>query len=41
MSANLIAAHRQWASRPPDERFPTLEALQDLPASAKDVRLRK
>lgn len=27
MSQNLYDAHRQWAVRPPDERFPSLEAL--------------
>ena len=27
MSQNLHDAHRQWAVRPPDERFPSLEAL--------------
>ena len=27
MSQNLYDAHRQWACRPPDERFPSLEAL--------------
>ena len=26
---NLFKAHRQWASRPDDERFPTLKALYD------------
>ncbi len=27
MSQNLHDAHRQWAVRPPDERFPSLETL--------------
>lgn len=27
MPQNLHDAHRQWAVRPPDERFPSLEAL--------------
>lgn len=28
MPTNLYDAHRQWASRPPDERFENLESLQ-------------
>ncbi len=29
MSRNLYEAHRQWAVRPHDERFPDLSALFD------------
>jgi hypothetical protein len=39
MSANLIAAHMQWATRPPDERFPTLEALQEFTGQRKRCSL--
>lgn len=35
MSLQLTAAHRQWATRPDDERFLTLEALFDHVAARK------
>jgi hypothetical protein len=35
MSKNLYAAHRQWASRPPDERFSSLESLYDYAGNRK------
>ena len=28
MSENLMIAHREWATRPPDQRFQSLDALQ-------------
>ncbi len=30
MSANLYDAHRQWANRPPDERFRSLDSLYEF-----------
>jgi hypothetical protein len=39
MSANLIAAHKQWASRPPDERFASLEDLLDFTGQLKRCSL--
>ena len=35
MSKVLFAAHRQWASRPPDERFPSLQSLYDFTGDRK------
>ncbi len=35
MPTNLLDAHRQWASRPPDERFESLETLQSFTNSRK------
>ncbi len=35
MSRNLYEAHRQWASRPPDERFASLDALHELTGKRK------
>lgn len=37
MSNNLLAAHKQWATRPSDQRFETLAALTE---SVKNRRLR-
>lgn len=42
----LYEAHRQWASRPPDERFPSLDDLLEFTgrrkrASIEDIRLLK
>lgn len=33
--ANLIEAHRQWATRPPDERFANFQALYDYASTVK------
>jgi len=35
MSTNLYDAHRQWAKRPPDERFQSLETLQAFTIARK------
>jgi hypothetical protein len=35
MSANLYDAHKQWASRPPDERFSSLDALLEFTGKRK------
>jgi len=35
MPTNLYDAHRQWALRPPDERFPSLEAIQNFTEARK------
>ena len=35
MSRNLYDAHKQWASRPPDERFGNLESLLDFTGARK------
>jgi len=35
MPTNLYDANRQWAMRPPDERFPNLEVLQNFTAARK------
>ncbi|MFH1699800.1 MAG: DUF932 domain-containing protein [Candidatus Zixiibacteriota bacterium] len=35
MPTNLYDAHRQWASRPPDERFSSLETLQSFTDARK------
>jgi len=35
MPTNLYNAHRQWALRPPDERFPSLEALHSFTDNCK------
>jgi len=39
MGSNLYAAHRQWAVRPPDERFPNLEALREFTKFRKTASL--
>jgi hypothetical protein len=39
MSKNLYEAHRQWATRPPDERFSTLEALHEFTGQRKRCSL--
>jgi hypothetical protein len=39
MSKNLYDAHKQWAQRPPDERFPTLEALKEFTGQRKSCSL--
>lgn len=36
MPTNLYDAHRQWAIRPPDERFPNLEALYAFTRARKE-----
>ena len=35
MPTNLYEAHRQWASRLPDERFQSLEALHSFADARK------
>jgi hypothetical protein len=35
MPTNLYDAHRQWALRQPDERFPNLKALYDFTENRK------
>lgn len=35
MPTNLYDAHRQWASRQPDERFKSLETLQSFTNARK------
>lgn len=37
MSTSLYDAHRQWALRQPDERFPSLEVLQDYTEVRKEA----
>ena len=39
MFTNLYDAHRQWALRPPDERFPSLEALRNFTEIRKNASL--
>ena len=39
MSQILYDAHRQWALLPPDERFPSLDALQNYTESRKNASL--
>jgi len=39
MPTNLYDAHRQWALRPPDERFPNLEALHSFTECRKNASL--
>ncbi|MBK7142007.1 MAG: DUF932 domain-containing protein [bacterium] len=35
MSTTLLDAHKQWITRPPDERFPSLEAMLDVASHRK------
>lgn len=39
MSQNLYDSHRQWASRLPDERFKSLEALQSFTDARKSTSI--
>lgn len=39
MSTNLYDAYRQWALRAPDERFPSLESLQNYTEARKNASL--
>lgn len=36
MTANLYEAHREWANRPADERFPSLDAMYDFTRGLRD-----